>query len=210
MKKIGFICLALMLSHTVSTAQTEQGRWQVGTQIGSLSYVDNGSSGSKQFSGSLLPSAGYFISKNLLLGAGLPLSLSSSRSQDIGSVYGGHDAKSTITGVGIAPFVRYYIGSAKLKPFVGLSYSYVLSNANYQSYTGVKSSAKGHTNVVTPNLGLAYFLTQNVALTATLEYNIQSRNSYFLVTSPNKVEPGPAVTTKSLDFGIGFQLFFGK
>lgn len=210
MRTIGFTCIVMMLSYTLSLAQTERGRWQVGTQIGDLSYVDNGTRGSKLFSGSLVPSAGYFIAKNLVVGAGIPLSLSSSRTQDVLSVYGGFEAKSTITGLGIAPFVRYYLGDAKLKPFLGLAYSYVLSKANYQSYTGVKSSAKGHTNIITPNLGLAYFITRNIALNATLGYNIQSQNSSFLVSSPSGVDTNPAVTTKSLDFGLGFQLFFGR
>lgn len=213
MGKIAFTYIVLLLSYTMSLAQTEQGRWQVGTQIGDLSYVDNGTGGSKRFSGSLVPSAGYFIAKNLVVGAGVPLSLSSNRSQDAASVYGGNEAKSTITGLGVAPFVRYYVGDAKLKPFLGLSYSYILSNANYQSYTGAKSSAQGHTSVVTPNLGLAYFITRNIALNATLGYNVQSQSSFFLVsssTSPSNVDAGPAVTTKSLNFGLGFQLFFGR
>lgn len=209
MRTIGFTCIVMMLSYNLSSAQTERGRWQVGTQVGDLSYVDNGTGGSKRFSGSLLPSAGYFIAKNLVVGAGLPLSLNSSSTQDAPSVSGAYGSKSTITGIGIAPFVRYYLGEAKLKPFLGLSYSYVLNRANYQSYTGVRSS-KGHTNVITPNLGLAYFITRNIALNATLGYNVQSQSSYLLVSSPNGVDRGPAVTTKSLDFGLGFQLFFGK
>ena len=200
----------MMVSYTFSLAQTERGRWQVGTQIGDLSYVDNGTGGSRRFSGSLVPSAGYFIAKNLVIGAGLPLSLSTSRTQDAASVYGGYEVKSTITGLGLAPFVRYYLGDAKLKPFLGLSYSYVLSTANYQSYTGAKSSATGHTNVITPNLGLAYFITRTIALNATLGYNVQSQSSSFLVSSSSAVDTGPAVTTKSLDFGLGFHLFFGR
>jgi outer membrane protein W len=210
MRTIGFTCIVMMLSYSFSSAQTERGRWQVGTQIGDLSYVDNGAGQLKQFSGSLTPIAGYFIAKNLVVGAGLPLSLSSSRTKDALSVYGGYEAKSTITGIGIAPFIRYYLGDAKLKPFLGLSYSYVLTKANYQSYTGAKSSAKGHTNVITPNLGLAYFITRNIALNATLGYNVQSQNRFFLVSAPSGVDTTPAVTTKSLDFGIGFQLFFGR
>ena len=209
MRTIGFTGIVMMLSYTLSLAQTERGRWQVGTQTGDLSYVDNGTRGSKLFSGSLVPSAGYFIAKNLVVGAGLPLSLSSRRTQDAFSVNGAYESKSTITGIGIAPFMRYYLGEAKLKPFLGLSYSYVLNRANYQSYTGVKSS-EGHTSVITPNLGLAYFITRNIALNATLRYNVQSQSSYFLVPSPSGVDTGPAVTTKSLDFGLGFQLFLGK
>ncbi|WP_169921784.1 outer membrane beta-barrel protein [Spirosoma rigui] len=211
MRAIGFTCIVILLSYSLSSAQTERGRWQVGTQIGNLSYVNNGTrtAGSKQFSGSLLPSAGYFIAKNLVVGAGLPLSLSSSSVTDAYSVSKAYESKSTIIGIGIAPFLRYYLGEAKLKPFLGLSYSYVLNKANYQSYSGAKSS-EGYTSVITPNLGLAYFITRNIALSATLGYNIQSQSSYFLVSSLNGVDTGPAITTKSLDFGIGFQLFFGK
>lgn len=211
MRALGFTCIVIMLSYSISLAQTERGRWQVGTQIGDLHYVNNETrtAGSKQFSGSLLPSAGYFIAKNLVVGAGLPLSLSSSRTTDAYSASGAYESKSTITGIGIAPFIRYYLGEAKLKPFLGLSYSYVLNRAKYQSYSGAKSS-EGHTSVITPNLGLAYFITRNIALNATLGYNVQSQSSYILVSSPNGVDTGPAVTTKSLDFGVGFQLFFGK
>ena len=213
MKTIAFTSI-LMISATLAVAQTERGRWQIGTQIGDLNYVDNGTGGAKRFSGSLEPSAGYFIAKNLVLGVGVPLSLSTTRDQGAASVYAGSETKSTIFGLGITPFVRYYLGNAKLKPFLGLSYSYVLSNANYQfsttPYSVSKSTAQGYTNIITPNLGLAYFVTRTVGLNATLGYRAQSQSGSFLVASAGGVDPTPAVTTKSLNFSLGFQLFFGR
>lgn len=214
MKAIIFTGLVMMMTATLSWAQTERGRWQIGTQIGDLSYVDNGTAGTKRFSASLEPSAGYFIAKNLVIGAGVPLSLTTNRDRGAASVYSGSETKSTISGLGIAPFVRYYLGNAKLKPFLGLSYSYVLSNANYQfsttPYSVYKSTAQGYTNVITPNLGLAYFVTRTVGLNATLGYRVQSQSGSFLVASAGGVEPSPAVTTKSLNFSLGFQLYFGR
>ena len=214
MRTITFTGILIIIGVTLAAAQTERGRWQIGTQIGDLNYVDNGTVGTKRFSGSLEPNAGYFIAKNLVLGVGIPLSLSTTREQGSASVYTGSETKSTISGLGIAPFVRYYLGNAKLKPFLGLSYSYVLSNANYQfattPYSLAKSTAQGYTNVITPTLGLAYFVTHSVGLTATLGYRVQSQSGSFLVASAGGVDPTPAVTTKSLNFSLGFQLFFGR
>ena len=121
--------------------------------------------------------------------------------------------QTTTTGIGLSPFIRYYFGASALKPYAGLSYSYVRNGNRFETPFG-DASGKGYSTNLSPTIGIAYFINRNIALNAGLNYNIQTNETSYLqlVGSP---QPTPAVTTtksdyKSLSLSIGFQLFFGK
>ncbi|GAB3644186.1 outer membrane beta-barrel protein [Spirosoma arcticum] len=208
MKNSIYILLLVTVSLSIATAQTERGRWTVGTQVGGLSYFDQGNISYKSFSANLTPLAGYFVSNGLLIGTGLPLNLSIIKSGS--STF---RDETTTTGIGLSPFIRYYFGPSALKPYVGLSYSYVRSGNKFETPFG-DVSGKGYSTNLSPTVGIAYFINRNIALNAGLNYNIQtSETSYIRFVGSS--QPAPMVTTtksdyKSLSLTIGFQLFFGK
>lgn len=146
-----------------------------------------------------------------MIGTGVPFSFSSTK---FGQLFGNYDNLRQIgTSIGLSPFVRYYVGSAKLKPFVGIAYSYSRTVSKYKTDTagGSESKSQGQTTALTPTLGVAYFVNRNLALTASLNYNINHIEYRTVQTSP--YTPGPSIAdidSKSLSLGLGFQLFIGK
>lgn len=196
MKQVfGTLALVVVVVGT-ALGQTQKGNWQVGAQVGDFSYRKT--SVSNEFTGSITPSVGYFVANNLLLGTGVPLSLTTFRMDA---------TKSTYKGIGLAPFVRYYVGSARLKPYVGVSYSYNQINRNYSSVSSSGSSTQ-RTSILSPGLGLAYFVTKNVGLHAGLNYNFQQLSNEGSNTSPNSQPLSFSSDSKTLSLNIGFQLFF--
>jgi outer membrane protein len=193
-----------------ANAQTEKGRWTVGAQVGNFTYQTE-ELDYRNISGSLTPSAGYFVTNGLVIGTGVPFSFSSTK---LGQLFGNYDnLRQNGTSIGLSPFVRYYVGPAKLKPFVGIAYSYSRTISKYKTDTagGSESKSKGHSTALTPTLGVAYFINHNLALTASLNYNINHLEYRTVETSP--YTPGPSIAdidTKSLSLGLGFQLFIGK
>lgn len=194
--------MLVLIGLSAAIAQTEKGRWTVGADVGNLSYQDQYAY--KTFSANLLPSAGYFLATGLVIGTGVPLSFE--RQTD-----NGFATKYTATEIGLSPFVRYYLGTAALKPYVGIAYKYTGLNRHY-NLSNTDISGKGHSSAFAPAVGIAYFINRNVALNAGLNYNIETNETPFLSFADSSA---PAIfvqrsTDKSFSLNIGFQLFFGK
>jgi len=191
-------------------AQTEKGRWTIGTQLGNFTYQKQ-ENGYSYFTGSVSPSVGYFVTDGLVVGTGIPLSFGSTR---YGQYYASfYNLRQNSVSIGLAPFIRYYFGQAKLKPFVGIAYSYSRTTGNSKTDTagGSESKTKGYTTAFTPTIGLAYFVTRNLGLTASLNYNINHVEYNTVQTSPNT--PGASManyTSRLASLAIGFQIFLGK
>ena len=208
MKTTFFTLILVMMGVSTAIAQTEKGRWTVGVSIGNFTYQDNNTS--KTFTGSLAPSAGYFVANNLLVGTGLPLSLSTSKPGQSNPFL----VKSTTTGIGLSPFIRYYFGKSALKPYVGVSYSYAYMHYAYKVLPifGNDASTNGYATSLVPTLGVAYFINRNIALNTGLNYNIlNSKIGYYTPVSSVSPRVGTIeFDLKSLSLSIGFQIFLGK
>jgi outer membrane protein len=204
MKKSLYTLLLVGMSLSLATAQTEKGRWTVGTEAGNLIYRNQNFN--KTFSADLTPSAGYFLANGLLVGTGLPISFTHQTASSFISKYTG-------TGIGLSPFIRYYFGPSRLKPYAGLSYSYIRVSRQYVT-PGGDASGKGYSTVFAPTVGLAYFINRTVALNAGLNYTSATSDTPGLRFS-GQPNPTPSVimlksNDKSLSLAVGFQLFFGK
>lgn len=199
--KTNYLLLALLLlSFTTAIAQTEKGRWTAGASIGSFRYTTQDRY--DQLSGSLSPSVGYFVGRNFLIGAGVPLSFSTAKTGD--------QYKDNSSSAGLSPYIRYFIGEGRLKPYAGVSYGY---SRNWRRYSvpGVDAKATGQSSTVVPTLGVAYFINQTVALNAGLSYVIENYRNENIRYSPTvPVEPESRGEYKYLALGVGFQIFFGK
>lgn len=185
----------MLLIAAVATAQTEKGRWTVGAQVGNVLY--NSQYGYRSFSGSIAPSAGYFVADNLAIGAGLPLSYSTSRSTD-------RSYRSWNTGIGLSPFVRYYFGKATLRPYGAIGYSYSRSWQHTES-PNETINYRGFSSSLSPTVGVAYFINRTVAMDAGISYVSNWYNNGF-----DDSQPSTTSRSNYLALNIGFQLFFGK
>jgi outer membrane protein W len=146
MRKL-LLTTVLFLTILGASAQTEKGTWMVGANVANLNYGIT----QKDFSVSLNPQAGYFISNNVALGANLSLGIYAP------------DEGDTQTSYFIGPFVRGYFG--------GTEKGKLFAQGNV-GFGGVSES--GESNSLTnlgAGLGYAYFITKNVGLETSLGYN---------------------------------------
>lgn len=215
MKKILYFII-LLCACTNLQAQTQKGHWQVGMQVGNITYQDHGQAASKSWSARFTPAAGYFVAKNLLIGAGIPFSINYASVGQSGSYFQGDDALNT--SLGLSPFIRYYFGETRLKPYLGGSYSYLYKTYKYTHSTVPipDISTITHSTVVAPSIGLAYFINQQIAFNIDLSYTIsqdQTPSFHYVNTTGTVSEvivEKNLTESKFLLAEIGFQLYFGK
>lgn len=206
MKTVGKIMCLLLLASLPSTAQTDKGRWQVAAQLSNLSYLTNSSSHYTTFTGTLSPSVGCFLAKNLLVGVGLPVTTSST-SYDIASAF-----KETRVGVGLAPFIQYYLGNSALKPYIGGSYSYSFDNYTFRYEKPSSSySKKGSSSAFIPTIGLAYYLNKTIGLNAGLLYSVGTVElDGPTINTPTVIIEASKSDIQSLALSFGVQVTLGK
>lgn len=209
MKSILFIGVLVLVGPLISKAQTQKGQWTVGTQIGSLSYKNQDNE--KQVSASFNPSAGYFVINGLVVGTGLPFNIGSTNADAVSLDL---EDKSNGSSIGLAPFIRYFLGKKKLKPYMGLAYSFsrsILKITHNQPGNTYQIDQKGKATALIPTVGLAYFISQNLGLTAEVNYNIVHEE--YEATSIAGGQPGTSNSQsdqKSLLLTIGFQILLNK
>lgn len=208
MKTLLLILSSLVIGFSSASAQTEKGRWLVGVSIGSITYQDNNTA--KTFTGNLAPLAGYFVADNLLIGAGVPLSLSTSKP----GLSNPYLVKSVTTGVGVSPLIRYYVGKSAFKPYVGMSYSYSYMHYTYKRLPALGSDVadNGYSTSYIPTIGAAYFINRNMAVNASLNYTIlKTKTAYFSPISSTSLGIINIESTYNiLSFEVGFQIFLGQ
>ena len=205
-----FISLAIsLIIPLISEAQTQKGRWTVGAQVGELSLRTKDQFTS--FSADLTPSVGYVVTNGLVVGAELPIYVGTTRAKYGGDYYN----HSSGFNIGLAPFVRYYIGKSSFRPYLGVAYSYTrvrgAVKSNVAQVGNSTGNTKGYATTFTPTVGIAYFINRNLALTAGLNYNV-NRGEQTTTTTYALQPPSSIYISKDqyLSLEIGFQLFIGK
>ncbi|WP_165840909.1 outer membrane beta-barrel protein [Larkinella punicea] len=206
MKTTGFTLLLLLTLVSAALAQTEKGRWQVGAQVGNLTYQRYKVYDGHSLSVNLTPSAGYFVARNLLAGVSVPFSNTSNSYKAGPSDYNNRS-------IGIGPFIRYYVGNSNVKPFVGIGFTYNSTAIRYESLLNLNDiKLKGSSTNLVPAVGAAWFINRNVLLSAGFGYSFyHAKNQGFLQPNPNTLTVTP-ITEKyqKLSFDVGFALLFGK
>ncbi len=177
MKTTLFTCLLLctVLSFT-ALAQTEKGTKLVGG-TGTIRF-------NNPFSISLAPDLGIFLADNAALGATVQVSYSS---QD--------NPRYSTTGLGLAPFFRYYFSGNETNKIFGQFNAGIFHTQNtYPSGFNTETSRSYNYTNVGLGLGLVHFFTKQVGLEGILAYN---SNSY--INSNN--------SSGSLTLNLGFQIY---
>jgi hypothetical protein len=129
MKKI-VIMIAMLAIACYSQAQTEEGNFVIGGQV-EFNYTKNDVSRSKSTNMYLLPTAGYFISDNLAIGAGI--GFQTGRYKENTSYNPTNDNPwIKYHGITLNPFVRKYLDiSEQLKFFGQFSGMYSRAKSKY-------------------------------------------------------------------------------
>lgn len=180
--------LALFIAGFSSAmAQTEKGNRLMGVNVANIVIPTSGDVTII----SLQPTYGWFVSQGLVVGAGIPF------------YHLGTD-NSKLTQIGIAPFLRYYIGPSQVKPFLGVSVGVVNTSAS----TNGSASSSSTDPIYSVTGGVAFFLNRHVSFDMALAYtggDIGALNSYLAGTT-NALTPN---IPKALNFSLGFQVYFG-
>jgi hypothetical protein len=129
---------------------------------------DNGSgTDSKDLSFNLTPQVGFFVINGLAVG--LVLDIEYAASKDDAS-----NDKDISTTVVAGPFVRYYFGSSKIKPFVEGSGGFGVYSDKYDPDEGNTITDKYGVMALQGKGGVAFFLNDAVSLELGLSYNYLS------------------------------------
>lgn len=145
MKRILIVALLLTGGYFGAKAQTEQGNWLVGGNVSLNTAKNNTNIG-------LTPSAGYFVLRNLAVGAALGLDYTK-------------EGTNKVTSFSLGPFARYYFGTLNVRPFADAELGF--QSTKYKSST--TSNSYNNTQYFLGG-GLAAFINRNVAIEALAGY----------------------------------------
>ncbi|WP_168207878.1 outer membrane beta-barrel protein [Spirosoma sp. KCTC 42546] len=191
MKAIVCTIALVIAGFSSAMAQTEKGNRLMGVNVANIIIPTSGNT-NKATIISLQPTYGWFISNGLVVGAGIPF------------YHLGAD-NSKLTQIGIAPFLRYYIGPSQVKPFLGASVGIVNTSASVNG----SASSTSTDPIYSVTGGVAFFMNRHVSFDMALAYtggDIGAINSYLGGTT-NALTPN---IPKALNFSLGFQVYFGR
>ena len=161
-------------------AQLQRGSVLIG---GDLAGFDLGLNEGSSFTMTLTPKVAWFIRDNLALGAYVDFGLATAK------------GAGTSVNYGIGPLARYYFPSSEVN--VARSVRFLLeANGGIQ---GINTANGSSTNGLGLGFGpgLAYFVTDNIALESLLKYN-------------GVVGFGNDPTSSRLQLGLGFQIYLPR
>jgi len=220
MKKVillaGILCV---LNLTMLKAQTEQGTFFLGlsssiglsgpsTDLMSLEFSSskeksdksgtNEPTPTKTSSFNLSPKVGYFIKNNLAVG--LDVSMALYHSSQLSADY---NSNNHITLFGAGPFVRYYIPTGKILPFIELGGSLGLTNNKYEYFNNT-DEYKQSISMLEGGVGVAVPLGERVSFDGMLDYrSITIKNTK---NNPNN----DRTVMGTIGLKVGFTIFFGR
>ena len=205
--KTTLLTLAILFAcGSLAPAQTQKGRWTVGGQVGSLSYRSSTTEllASRTATVLLSPSAGYFVANNVAVGAPLPIYYGYNRSQ-YAPIYSYTSTQISITQVGLSPFVRVYVGAAKLRPFVSASVGFTQAWSTLEDLNNARQNrTRDSFFTYGGSAGVAYFINQNVSLDASLGYSGGDQTNVADLVNNTSSRP------ETLVLSIGFRVFLGQ
>lgn len=165
---------------TDADAQTSQGGWLLGGSAGLTSAKSNSQAGTSVLTMSINPIAGYLIIDDLVLGAGTTI-------ESVTRQY---------FKIGAGPIIRYYFLQ------IGESANLITQTGFYAGSFNPKYGDRRTLLELSLDLGMSYFLNENVALETILNY-----------TNTNATNYTDLGTTKArenrIGVSIGFQISLG-
>jgi len=164
---IGFVFFCFVIS---LKGQTEQGNVLLGGET-KLAFTflnskwktdddsgDDGKTTNLEFS----PQIGFFVVDGLALGVEIPIMYSSEKDED--------DDKFSSTSLAFAPFLRYYIGTSNVKPYLHGEVGFGNLKVKYDPATGSSDDASAGMFLYEIGGGLGIFLNDKVSLDIGIGY----------------------------------------
>jgi hypothetical protein len=173
------ILFALLCMAPYCNAQTEQQSMILGGSLG-LNYNQQDSFHTTTFTFS--PTFGYFVVKNLVLGASIGIGTTSDNKAK------GRKSRFFLNTTFI-PFIRYYFLKEKFRPFIYAKFGYVNSTS---LINGGSANVDGITGG--GGIGFVYFASKQVGIETTIGYTGQKLQKQNL--------------NSTIGFGVGLQYYF--
>jgi outer membrane protein len=156
--------------------QTEQGKVLIGgdtrLNFSSLSQKmendDNSVEVGKAMNIEVYPQIGYFVTDGLALGAEIPIMYTTE--EDI------NDIKQSTFSIALAPFLRYYIGVDKVRPYIHGSVGFGKTKYKLDYENGQTNDANAGLFMYEIGGGLGIFLTDKVSLDFSIGYTSVAMN----------------------------------
>lgn len=208
----------LMDNRAVKT-QSSIGHWVLGVETDNLVVLKKVRDiGDKDYQRRIMPTVSYFVTRNLILGVGIPLGLAPRTgtyysSGTVGQA-GVYPTSISPKQIGVAPFIQQFIGQGKVKPFIGASYRYTYQQLDFSIRDiSVYLKQAGNESELSVFTGLTYLISPKIGIDVKLRYGWQSGNHPY-VSFPNLTESGytsnVAYTSQTLSANIGLRLMIGK
>ena len=186
-----FIIYLFVMSSAL--AQTDKGDQIAGVQVGNIVLSRKENLGSAVL---LKPIYGVFISKGLVAGVGIPFYHFTNNS----SVF-----SIRTTQIGVSPFVRYYVGSSIIKPFISVSGGLLRTSIVENS---VRSAPKNNL-LYSLGGGAALFLNESISVDLLVNYTGVNDKDYYTPDGyvQNSLGLGFA---NAININLAFQIYFGS
>jgi hypothetical protein len=194
MKQIVFLISLLLIIHFSVDAQTEKGSFLIGGS-GRAFYTSNPKTKYESYNLTFYPQAGYFLFKNFAFGIKPTITYNQFHSYNY--------ILQRSTTFGISPFIRYYIGSYKMRLFFQGSLGYNHTHNHIKAFTLPPldpAFANSNDNSFTQDIGagLVYFINEHVGLEGLINYN---HNSYEYGAVSSEFQ------TSNISFNLGLQIY---
>ena len=135
----------------------------------------------------LVPTVGYYVGKKTIVGLGIPVGFQSND----GTYYGmaptapgpAHAATYRTRELGLMPYVQQFIGTGRVRPFIGASYTFLQRRLTYDVPDVPKAIAYTEVQAI-PSVfaGLTYFVCPRLGIDAMIRYK-RERSNYHGVYS---------------------------
>lgn len=193
MKKLFLVAIIAMFSFTMN-AQTEKGNWVIG---GTTTMSFGHTTSTAEFDGvesdddlktttiNITPSVGFFVIDNLSVG--FDLGFNSNKSKI-------NENENKVSSFSVIPNAAYYFNASdKFKPYVGLGAGYIATSR------GDDDSDKSSGLAIRGKGGLAYFITESIAVNFAVEYLNTSQE--------NKENSDLKIKNSGIGAGLGISFF---
>lgn len=224
MKNICFVVVLCTLAHiacaqstsTTSTTKVNPSsrHWVIGVETDNLAVLKKVRIVNEDFQRRLIPTVGYKVTPNLVLGVGIPLGLAPYQgtyysSGTVGAA-GAYPTTLSPKQIGLAPFIQQFIGRGKLRPFFGASYRYSYQQLDFSvRELSVHLKQTGNESELALFGGLTYWVTARLGLDVKLRYGWQNGQHPY-ISFPNRTDSGYTSTftyssqTASVNVGLRF------
>jgi hypothetical protein len=200
------LTLMLGLISLQAIAQPRKGDYLVGGQLLDFSLKTDDGGTNTQYLLLVSPTVGWLVTDKTVLGLGLPIGLSSFKGGTQNSLGGYYENRTLFAG--LSPFVRQYLGSTNVRPFIGAGLTYQFTSTYNRSNQREIRDTNGALGA-NVNAGVAFFVNRNLSLDLFAAYN-RSLIDRVDIGYLNNVPGQSLLGNNSFGIGAGLTIFLAR